>query len=114
MKQGTQSVPGEGALVDSGLAARWNALVAEVNGRPLIGTPGVRDIENPCAAFDGLGYDGTGDCLSDGHYVCTDCSLLSPNAPRFLDYGAAGRLDRIRLLRGRLVSGTATRSEARR
>lgn len=81
-------------------AARWNALVAEVNGRALVGTVGVRDIEHPCEGYDGAGYDGHGRCLSDGHYECTSCSHLSPAAPRFLEYGAPGRLDRIRLRRG--------------
>jgi len=87
------------APVASGLAARWNALYAEVNGRPMVGTPGVRDIENPCEVFDGMGYDGGGDCHSDGHYLCDDCSRLSPDAPRFSQYGTAGRLHRIRLSR---------------
>lgn len=78
----------------------WENLVRFVNGGPpLFGTVGVRDPENPCEEFDGKDYDGTGKCTSDGHYMCNECSHLAPNAPRFMEYGAAGRLDRIRLLR---------------
>lgn len=35
---------------------------------------GVRDDQNPCAVFQ----NGTpsGDCESDGHYVCQDCKHL--------------------------------------
>jgi hypothetical protein len=88
MKQGTQSVLGTSAPVDSGLAARWNALCAEVNGHPPIGTPGVRDVEFPCAEYDGLGYDGDGRCDSDGHYECVRCSHLSPDGPQVRGIGS--------------------------
>lgn len=78
----------------------WANLIERLNGRAgFIGTAGVRDPEHPCEVFDGEGYDGGGDCLSDGHYLCVECSELSPDAPRFQEYGAAGRLDRIRALR---------------
>lgn len=83
----------------SGALHRWNALVAELNGRPLVGTPGIRDVDHPCEEYDGKGYNGRGECMSDGHYECNRCSRLSPLAYRFTEYGAAGRLDRIRLLR---------------
>lgn len=69
-------------LADSGVAARWNALVAEVNGLPPDGTPGVRDVDFPCAEFDGPGYTGSGRCDSDGHYLCRRCSLPSPEGFR--------------------------------
>lgn len=82
MKQGTQAVAEASAPVDSGLAARWNALYAEVNGRPPVGTLGVRDSEFPCEEYDGKGYDGNGLCMSDGHYECRRCSHLSPDSPQ--------------------------------
>jgi len=63
---------------------------------PRLGTVGVRDPDYPCDMFDGHGYDGHGRCRSDGHYLCTECSELSPDAERFTDYGASGRLDRLR------------------
>ena len=50
----------------------WNQLVAEVNGRTFLGK-----------------------CHSDGHYLCVECSQLSPEAPRFVDYGRDGRRDRL-------------------
>lgn len=76
----------------------WKHLVQFVNGRtPLIGEVGVRDPENPCAEYDGCGYDGSGRCRSDGHYMCRECSHLAPNAPRFVEHGAEGRADRLRL-----------------
>jgi hypothetical protein len=75
----------------------WEDLERFVNGRaPRMGQPGVRDPDGRCDAFDGRGYDGGGDCESDGHYLCLECSLLSPDAERFHQYGADGRLDRIR------------------
>jgi hypothetical protein len=76
----------------------WEALRRFVNGEPsLLGTVGVRDPENPCEAFDGRNYDGSGSCSSDGHYLCVECSQLSPEAPRFQEYGRQGRGDRLRL-----------------
>jgi hypothetical protein len=80
------------------MPAGWQQLVEEVNGRPgILGAVGVRDPEGVCEAFDGKGYDGTGRCDSDGHYLCTECSHLSPDAPRFQEYGLAGRVDRLLL-----------------
>lgn len=55
---------------------RWYALVSELNGRPLVGTPGIRDVDHPCEEYDGKGYDGRGRCDSDGHYECVNCSHL--------------------------------------
>ena len=75
----------------------WAALVAEVNGRSFLGQVGVRDPEGPCEVFDGRGYDGSGHCHSDGHYLCVECSHLAPDAPRFEEYGRDGRRDRLRL-----------------
>jgi hypothetical protein len=41
----------------------------------------VRDVEFPCEEFDGEGdVDDWGLCESDGHYLCTQCSHLSPEA----------------------------------
>jgi hypothetical protein len=72
----------------------WQALVRFVNGS--LGGDGIRDPENLCVEFDGRGYNGMGQCHSDGHYLCTDCSHLSPNAPRFT-WDLDGRADRLRL-----------------
>lgn len=76
---------------------RFNELYAFVNARTTLGQAGVRDPEYPCDAFDAQGYDGLGKCLSDGHYLCTECSHLSPDASRFTEHGSAGRVDRFRL-----------------
>lgn len=75
----------------------WAELVANVNGRSFLGQVGVRDPDGPCEVFDGRGYDGSGKCMSDGHWLCAECSELSPEAPRFVEYGRAGRADRLRL-----------------
>lgn len=37
------------------------------------GTPGVRDPDNPCEVYT-PGIPGEGDCMSDGHYLCLECS----------------------------------------
>ena len=91
------------------LPLAWEELRRFVNGEPgCEGQPGVRSSEYPCEVFDGRGYDGTGRCMSDGHYLCTECSELSPDADRFHEThrnlgermpGAMARLDRIRALR---------------
>lgn len=81
----------------SRLPPAWDHLAEILNGRPgRLGTPGVRDPDGICEVFDGQGYDGSGRCQSDGHYLCVECSELAPDSPRFLEYGAAGRLDRLR------------------
>jgi hypothetical protein len=51
---------------------RFSWLVHEVNGRQTMGMPGVRDPENPCEAFRTGRPDG--DCGTDGHYLCDECS----------------------------------------
>ena len=63
--------------------------------------PGFRDPDARCEAFNTDGYNGRGGCDSDGHYLCNECSHLSPNAPRFTEYGRDGRRDRLRLFWGR-------------
>lgn len=76
----------------------WAELVANINGRTFLGQVGVRDPDGPCESFDGLGYDGRGQCMSDGHYLCVECSELSPEASRFEEnYGREGRRDRLLL-----------------
>jgi hypothetical protein len=72
---------------------RWRVLVAFVNDR--IGAVGLRDPEAPCGEFDAQHYNGLGKCLSDGHYLCAECSHLSASAPRFET--REGRGDRLRL-----------------
>ncbi len=75
----------------------WHELTENVNGRTVLGQAGVRDPEYICEDFNGAGYDGSGKCLSDGHYLCVECSELAPNAPRFEEFGRDGRRDRLRL-----------------
>ena len=82
------------------LPRSFQLLSDSINGRVTFGAVGVRDPEFPCDAFDGEGYTGLGDCLSDGHYLCVDCSRLSANAPRFTQ-DRAGRGDRLRAFWGR-------------
>jgi hypothetical protein len=65
----------------------WADLEAAINGRVVFGAAGVRDPEARCAEFapveqiDWLGRyvtaPGTGDCRSDGHYLCLGCQHLS-------------------------------------
>jgi hypothetical protein len=82
------------------LPVAWEELSRAINGQPaLLGTIGVRDPDGVCEDFDGRHYDGSGDCHSDGHYLCVECSHLSPDAPRF--DGLAGRYDRLRLFQAR-------------
>jgi hypothetical protein len=51
---------------------RWAWLVAEVNGRAVLGQPGMRDPDAPCDDFN----PGTpsGECRTDGHYMCDECT----------------------------------------
>ena len=37
-----------------------------------VGAPGLRDRDNPCAAFEPGRPDG--DCETDGHYLCAECA----------------------------------------
>ncbi len=74
----------------------WASMFERLNGRPgLFGEAGVRDPDHTCEDFTATGYDGTGRCSSDGHYMCTECHHLAPDAPRFENDG--GRGDRLRL-----------------
>jgi hypothetical protein len=42
----------------------------------IVGQPGVRDTFNPCEYFQyGVA---SGDCESDGHYMCKECRYLTP------------------------------------
>lgn len=81
----------------SALPTAWAELEAAVNGRTFFGMRGVRDPDNRCDDFTATGYDGTGTCHSDGHFMCVECAHLSPEAPRFVDHERAGRGDRLRL-----------------
>src|SRR5690606_4994163 len=58
---------------------RWNWLIAELNGRAIVGMPGVRDLDDEgnlsrdnCDAFDPGTPGGT--CSTDGHYMCDECT----------------------------------------
>lgn len=61
----------------------WRALYYEVNGhagRMPDGITGIRDVNSPCEAFvlvEGDGRpDGLGDCETDGHYICAECTRI--------------------------------------
>lgn len=68
----------------------WRSLVWEVNGRDgriPDGEPGIRDVDAPCDFFEPAGApwvyaDGTGDCETDGHYICKECVHISLRALR--------------------------------
>lgn len=76
------------------LPPAWERLEAELNDRQgPFGVAGVRDPDYPCESFDGAGYNGKGRCHSDGHYLCTECSQLAPDAPRF-QHGSGAWLGR--------------------
>ena len=55
---------------------RWSWLVAEVNGRGVVGMPGVRDPENICDEFYPGEPQENNSCDGDGHYMCSECSKL--------------------------------------
>ena len=64
------------------LPPAWDDLHRALNELPpRFGAAGVRDPDYPCSAFDplddGVKPDGRGDCESDGHYLCRECSHLS-------------------------------------
>lgn len=43
----------------------------------VVGEPGVRDTLHPCESFE---YGpASGDCWSDGHYMCKECRHLGTN-----------------------------------
>lgn len=58
--------------MDESALQRFSWLVHEVNGRSVVGMPGVRDPEHPCEAFSPGKPGGT--CLTDGHYLCDECA----------------------------------------
>jgi hypothetical protein len=72
---------------------RWADLEAQVNGRTFFGQNGVRDPQAPCDQFErtpdgrlmgtGITADGSGSCMSDGHYLCCDCVHLSRESERY-------------------------------
>ena len=53
---------------------RWNILVDQINGREVFGAPGVRDPEYPCSGFDPGEPTLSGECETDGHYMCDECT----------------------------------------
>jgi hypothetical protein len=55
---------------------RWNELYLAANGRTAFGQRGVRDPEYPCAEF--LPGEPSGQCMSDGHYLCNECTWSVP------------------------------------
>jgi hypothetical protein len=61
---------------DASALLLWAMLEASVNGRSLIGTPGVRDPEAPCEQFSPGRNAGL--CETDGHYLCDECSECVP------------------------------------
>lgn len=63
------------------LAKRWAELVATANGRTLVGMAGVRAPGEECEGFS-PGEPGFGDCDTDGHYMCVECSCISKRALR--------------------------------
>jgi hypothetical protein len=72
--------------------ADWAVLVAQVNGRPTLGVPGVRDTSAPChlyePAYDAGAprpADGYGTCSTDGHYLCRECPEMSREAAEWRD-----------------------------
>jgi hypothetical protein len=85
----------------------WGNLVDAVNGRVSFGAVGVRDPEYPCSEYTATSYDGSGQCLSDGHYECKNCLHLSPDAPRFTQ-DRDGRRDRLLLFWRRNASASNT------
>lgn len=50
---------------------------------PNLGRPGFRSTEDPCEYFQP--GEPSGDCYTDGHYLCIECDQLSKNSQYFLD-----------------------------
>jgi hypothetical protein len=51
-----------------------------VGPRPPNGIIGLRDIDHPCEGFDDTPRDPddqSGDCSTDGHYMCIECKHLN-------------------------------------
>jgi hypothetical protein len=65
------------------IPAPWRALVSEINGgRIPDGEPGIRDVDAPCEDFSPVGEPfersaGGGSCVTDGHYICSECVHIS-------------------------------------
>jgi hypothetical protein len=52
----------------------WRDLYEEINGRD----PNTRDPGSPCEAWEQVASpDGSGDCMTDGHYMCVECKNIS-------------------------------------
>jgi len=45
---------------------------------PGCGVKGIRDSDNPCEVFDP--GPASGDCQTDGHYLCIECKELDPKS----------------------------------
>ena len=64
----------------------WRGLVHELNGRPIDGTDGIRDVDAPCEEFRSehtpRTNPGSGRCDTDGHYLCVECPHISLEAIR--------------------------------
>lgn len=62
--------------------ALWRGLYFEINsgaGRVPDGITGIRDVDAPCEAFvlvESERPDGGGDCETDGHYLCAECTRI--------------------------------------
>jgi len=57
-----------------GALQRWAELVALVNGRTIVGMAGVRDPDARCEDFEPGEPTVNGDCITDGHYMCDECT----------------------------------------
>lgn len=55
---------------------RWSWLTAEANGRGVVGQPGIRDPEHPCAHFVPGEPSHINECEGDSHYMCKECLHL--------------------------------------
>lgn len=45
------------------------------------GTPGIRDVDSPCAEFAIEGAPRDASCMTDGHYLCQECIHAIPQDP---------------------------------
>ncbi len=76
------------------IPAPWRSLMISINDghtpsweRIPDGEPGIRDVDAPCSMFEPTGgpFDlasGAGDCETDGHYICVECTHISLSALR--------------------------------
>lgn len=82
----------------------WRDLYMEINGgRIPDGEPGIRSVDAPCEVFDPVegDPDGSGDCETDGHYLCMECKHISLETMR-------SRRDQCRLCGAPLADGYCT------